>query len=242
MWEQITLETWNDVLTVLPTYAIRLGVALICGLLLGMERERKDKPAGLRTIVLISLGSALFMIVGNLVPFAYEWTDLSRIDPSRIASNVVTGIGFLGAGTIMRSRGSVQGLTTAAIIWVAAGVGMCAGIGFNILALGFTGLVLLALLAMDPLRVRLTRFGHTYEMEVIAPDDSLILRRILYVLDGHDVSRDNVDIRRVDENELRVAFVYRGYGGAALLLLESLARIDRVHGSKVGDEYEPKTL
>ena len=154
----------------------------------------------------------------------------------------MTGIGFLGAGTIIQSRGSVQGLTTAAIIWVAAGIGMCAGIGFNVLALGFTALVLLALLAMDPIRARLTRFGHTYEMEVVAPDDSLILRRILYVLDGHDISRDNVHMRRINAEELRVSFVYRGYGGAALLLLESLARIERVHGSKVGDEYAVDSL
>ncbi len=242
MLDQITLESWNDVVSLLPTYAVRMGVALVCGLILGMERERKDKPAGLRTIVLISLGSALFMIVGNLVPFAYQWTDLSRIDPSRIAANVVTGIGFLGAGTIIQSRGSVQGLTTAATIWVASGIGMCAGIGFNVLALGFTGLVLVALLAMDPIRVRLTHLGRTYEMEIVSPDDSLVLRRILYVLDGHDVSRDQIAISRIGEDEMRVAFVYRGSGGAALLLLESLARIDRVHGRKVGDDVDAHTL
>lgn len=238
----MTVESWNDILTLLPTYALRLAVAILCGFLLGMERERKDKPAGLRTIILISFGSALFMIVGNLVPFAYAWTDLTRIDPSRVAANVVTGIGFLGAGTIIHSRGSIQGLTTAAVIWVAAGIGMCAGIGYSVLALGCTGLVVVGLVAMDPIRARLTRLGHTYAMEVVAPNDSLALRRILYVLDGHDVSRDDVDICRVDDEELRIEFVYHGYSGAALRLLEAMAQIEQVHGSRFEDQHTLKNL
>lgn len=238
---EFAFDSWNDVVSALPTYGIRLGVALLCGLLLGMERERKDKPAGLRTIILISLGSALFMIVGNLVPYAYDWPDVSQIDASRIASNVVTGIGFLGAGTIIQARGSIQGLTTAAVIWVAAGIGMCAGLGYNAMAIGFTLLVLLALLALQPIRSRLTRLGHKYDLELVAPDDSLALQRILYVLDHHDVSHSDVNIRRETENELRVRFVYHGYSGAALRLLEAIARIEGVHGTKVDDRNMPQS-
>lgn len=229
----MSIETWSEALALLPTYAIRLGVALLCGIVLGIERERKDKPAGLRTIILISLGSALFMIVGNLVPFAYDWPGLARIDPSRVAAGVVAGVGFLGAGTIIQSRGSVQGLTTAAVIWVAAGVGMCAGIGYNILAVGFTGLVLIALLAMDPLRRRLTRFGKSYDINLILPNDSLALNRILYVLEGHDVMRSTVDIQAVSSDELRVSCVYHGYPGGALRLLESAAQIEGVRGTRI---------
>lgn len=231
-------ETWTDITSLLPVYAIRLTVALVCGILLGIERERKDKPAGLRTIILISLGSALFMIVGNLVPFAYEWTDLSRIDPSRIASNVVTGIGFLGAGTIIQSRGSVQGLTTAAVIWVAAAIGMCAGLGYVILAIGFTGLVLLALIAMNPIRERLSRLGHAFEIDVVAPDDSLVVYQILYVLDGHDIPREAIQIRRTENDELHIHGTYNGYGGAALRILEALSRIDGVHGPRMDADQD----
>lgn len=231
----MTIETWNEVITLLPTYAIRLSVALACGILLGMERERKDKPAGLRTIVLISLGSALFMIIGNLVPFAYEWPELARIDPSRVAAGVVTGIGFLGAGTIIQSRGSVQGLTTAAVIWVASAVGMCAGLGYNVMALGFTGLILLALIAMEPLRKRLTRLGHSYEIDLVVPNDSLALNRILYVLDGHDVTRNAVDLEALSGDELRLHCIYHGYAGGALRILEAVSRIDGVRGTRIDE-------
>lgn len=231
----MTVESWSELVYMLPTYALRLGVALVCGLLLGVERERKDKPAGLRTIVLISFGSALFMIAGNLVPYAYEWTDLTRVDPSRIASNVVTGIGFLGAGTIIQGRGSIQGLTTAAVIWVSAAIGMCAGLGAISLAIGSAVIVVIALVAMDPLRGFLIRFGTAYNVEITAPDDSLALRRILYVLDGHDVSRDEMDVQYIDDNELQIGFVYRGSGGAALRLIEAVSRIEGVHGSRLGD-------
>lgn len=225
------VESWNDVVTLLPAYALRMGVALLCGVLLGIERERKDKPAGLRTILLISVGSAIFMIVGNLVPFAYEWTDLSRVDPSRVAAGVVTGVGFLGAGTIIRSRGSVQGLTTAAIIWISSSVGMCAGLGYNVLALGFTGLVLLSLLAMDPIRAQISGFGRPFDIDVVAPDDTLALNRILCILEDHDIHRDRIAIRRTEADELHVHCVYRGYTGAALRILEALSRIKGVHGT-----------
>lgn len=232
---EMTPETFSEAVELLPIYVIRLGVALLCGILLGMERERKDKPAGLRTIVLISLGSALFMIVGNLIPFGYAWPDLARIDPSRVAAGVVTGIGFLGAGTIIQSRGSVQGLTTAAIIWVAAGVGMCAGLGYNVLALGFTGLVIVSLLAMEPLRRRLTRLGHSYTISLIVPNDTLALNRILYIFEGHDVVRSTVDIQAVNADELHVHCVYHGYAGAVLRLLETAAQIEGVRGTQLNE-------
>jgi putative Mg2+ transporter-C (MgtC) family protein len=146
---------------------------------------------------------------------------------------VVTGIGFLGAGTIIQARGSVQGLTTAAVIWVAAGIGMCAGLGLIVLALGFTGLVLLALVAMDPIRERLSQLGTAYEIDVVAPDDSLAVNRILYVLEGHDIHREGVRMERTDENELNIHCIYHGYGGAALRILEALSQIEGVHGRRV---------
>ncbi len=102
---------------------IKLLVAGLCGGLIGLERERDNKPAGIRTQMLVALGSALFMIVSLSVG-----SDL-RVDPSRIAAQVVTGIGFLGAGAIIRDRGSVRGMTTAASIWVVAAIGLTIGAG-----------------------------------------------------------------------------------------------------------------
>ena len=113
---------WLDVL-------FRLGVAAGLGALIGLERELDEKAAGLRTHMLVSLGSALFTMVG-----AYGFEDFAKggvsTDPSRIAAQVVTGIGFLGAGVIFRQGFTIRGLTTAASLWVVAAVGMAAGAGF----------------------------------------------------------------------------------------------------------------
>ncbi|MFA5506236.1 MAG: MgtC/SapB family protein [Vulcanimicrobiota bacterium] len=145
-------ESYELWLSLAPEHALKLGVAFVCGLLLGLEREHRDKPAGLRTIVLISVGSALYMIVGDLVALVSQApAELVRADPSRIGSEVVSGIGFLGAGTIIHSRGSVHGLTTAATIWVAAAVGLCAGVGFHLTALATTLFVLVILVTLTPL-------------------------------------------------------------------------------------------
>jgi putative Mg2+ transporter-C (MgtC) family protein len=109
---------------------VRLAVAAGLGAAIGLERELDEKAAGLRTHMLVSLGSALFTMVG-----AYGFEDFTKngsisTDPSRIAAQVVTGIGFLGAGVIFRQGFTIRGLTTAASLWVVAAVGMAAGAGF----------------------------------------------------------------------------------------------------------------
>jgi putative Mg2+ transporter-C (MgtC) family protein len=104
--------------------SIRLLVALVIGIIIGMEREIQHKAAGLRTSVLICLGSTIFTL--SSIGFA---TISSNVDPSRIAAQIVTGIGFLGAGTIIQTRGSVHGLTTAATIWVMSALGVAVGFG-----------------------------------------------------------------------------------------------------------------
>ena len=105
--------------------AIRLAVALGLGGLVGLEREIHGSDAGLRTHILVSVGSALMMIVSILMSQAFPGSD-----PARISAQVVSGIGFLGAGSILRSTGSVRGLTTAASIWAIAGIGLAIGAGF----------------------------------------------------------------------------------------------------------------
>ncbi|MGI8827697.1 MAG: MgtC/SapB family protein [Chloroflexota bacterium] len=127
--------------------ALRLGLALVLGSLVGLERERGDRAAGLRTHALVCLGSALFMLVS-----AYGLTDLAvnpqiKLDPTRIAAQVVSGIGFLGAGTIIFRREIVRGLTTAAGLWVVAGIGLAVGAGMYLPAFLSTlgSLVILAM-------------------------------------------------------------------------------------------------
>ncbi len=116
--------------------AIRLAIALFLGGLLGFERELSAKPAGLRTHMLVAEGAALFMVCGMLLMQQYSQpTAGGLIDPSRIGSTIVTGVGFLGGGMILRSRDRVFGLTTAAGIWVAAAIGMLVGAGYYFIAI-----------------------------------------------------------------------------------------------------------
>jgi putative Mg2+ transporter-C (MgtC) family protein len=109
---------------------IKLGVSLLAGAIIGAEREYRSKNAGFRTIILITLGSTLFTIISYVMAGSY--------DPARIASNIITGIGFLGAGAIFKEGVTVKGLTTAAVIWVSAAIGMAIGIG----QYAFAGVVL----------------------------------------------------------------------------------------------------
>ena len=118
----------------------RLSVALILGMLIGVERLFVHKEAGMKTHALVSLGSALFVVISELIVIKY--TNLGGFDPTRIASQVIVGIGFLGAGSIMLQGSRLKGLTTAGGLWVNAGVGMASGLGFYSLAFISTILVL----------------------------------------------------------------------------------------------------
>jgi MgtC family len=142
---QLPTLNWDESL-------LRLALAALLGGLIGVERELREREAGLRTHLLVSLGSALFTIVGayGFHAFLNSGASVVRADPTRIAAQIVTGIGFLGAGAIIRQGLSVRGLTTAATLWVVAAVGLAAGAGYYSVAVITTGLVLLALW---PLRI-----------------------------------------------------------------------------------------
>jgi putative Mg2+ transporter-C (MgtC) family protein len=131
---------------------LRLALAAAMGAAIGIERERRGREAGLRTHLLVSLGSALFTIVSayGFHSFLASGASVVRADPTRIAAQIVTGIGFLGAGAIIRQGLSVRGLTTAATLWVVAAIGLAAGAGYYSAAVVATVLVLVSLW---PLRI-----------------------------------------------------------------------------------------
>jgi putative Mg2+ transporter-C (MgtC) family protein len=123
---------------------VKIAIAFVLGGVLGLERELSQHPAGLRTHILVSIGSAGMMLLGFGL-----WQDAGMragIDPGRVAQGVITGIGFIGAGSIMKEGFSVHGLTTAASIWVACGVGMMVAAGMLTLAVFTTGVALLTLI------------------------------------------------------------------------------------------------
>jgi len=130
-------------------YIIRLLVASFLGAIIGVERDIHGRAAGLRTNLLVSLGAALFMLISEQIAITFSSApdSLIRVDPGRIAAQIVTGIGFLGAGTIIKYGFTVKGLTTAACLWLSAALGMSAGAGYIDLAIvatvvGLAGLIL----------------------------------------------------------------------------------------------------
>ena len=131
-------------------FVIRLLVATALGSIIGLDREYRTKAAGFRTHVLVALGSALFMIIS-----VHGFDDLPkdqmtlRMDPARIAAQVVTGIGFIGAGTIIFQKNVVKGLTTAAGMWVTAAIGLACGVGMYVMAIVSTLLVLICFEAFN---------------------------------------------------------------------------------------------
>ncbi|MEO5986813.1 MAG: MgtC/SapB family protein [Candidatus Limnocylindria bacterium] len=130
--EDLTLATQLEL-------TARLVVALVLGAVIGWERELQRMPAGFRTHALVALGAAIFTVVG-----AYAFTG-SNSDPTRVAAQIVSGIGFLGGGAILHYGGTVRGLTTAASLWAVAGVGMAAGAGLLVMATISTALIIIAL-------------------------------------------------------------------------------------------------
>lgn len=126
---------------------IRLSVAVGLGLLIGAERLLVKEAAGMKTHALVSLGAAVFIVVSEMI--ALKYGNLASFDPSRIASQVIVGIGFLGAGSIILQGSRLIGLTTASGLWVTAGIGMAAGFGFFNIALITTILVLFVLIIVN---------------------------------------------------------------------------------------------
>lgn len=126
---------------------MRLGLAAILGGLIGLERDIHGRAAGLRTHLLVSLGSAVFMVLSIFVASTAHGATFSS-DPGRIAAQVIAGIGFLGAGVIIKERATVRGLTTSACLWMVAGVGMAAGAGYPIVAVITTAFALIGLIVL----------------------------------------------------------------------------------------------
>ena len=151
---------------------IRLLAAALLSGLIGIEREAKQQPAGLRTHLLVGTGSCLMMIlsVTGFDAFLDRGSDAIRFDPARIPSYVISGIGFLGAGTIIVHRGSVKGLTTAASIWVASGLGLVVGIGMYFVAVLTTVIVLIALSILGKLEAKYLPSHTQKEISLVAED------------------------------------------------------------------------
>ena len=161
---------------------IRMLVALALGALIGYERELRAKGAGVRTHILVALGAALFMIISQ-----YGFAGADRFDAARVAAGVVTGIGFLGGGIIMK-KNHVFGLTTAAGLWVTGAIGMAAGCGLFLMAAVCTALVLICLELLNYYSIR---FGQKEVLAVFSSDDQFALVKAVENL-GKEVEHCNI--------------------------------------------------
>lgn len=182
---------------------IRLGVALLIGGIVGAERERHKKAVGLRTLILISVGSALFMILS--IRISILWGG----EPSRIAANIVSGIGFLGAGVILEERGRVVGLTTAATIWLTAALGMAAGAGEYILAVGATviSIIVLILFTRFEEHLNISSEGRTYRITTKTSWDKY--KQLKTLFKEHHLPID-ANKQEKDENDMVCTFEVYG--------------------------------
>jgi putative Mg2+ transporter-C (MgtC) family protein len=183
---------------------LRLGAAAALGAAVGFERELRDREAGMRTHLLVALGSCLFTLVSayGFHEFLTNGGNVVRADPSRIAAQIVTGIGFLGAGAIIREGLSVRGLTTAGSLWVVAAVGMACGAGFYLPAVAATALTLIALGPMRILAHRLVeRFREEENRIIVELQEGQGVRQLLDALP--DVRQFEVE----DERDRRVVTI-----------------------------------
>lgn len=181
---------------------IQIFVAAVLGGIVGYERERLKRPAGLRTHILVCVGSTIAMQT-NIFLVA-EYINIVNVDPSRIGASVVSGIGFLGAGTIIREGASVKGLTTAASLWAVACIGLAIGSGFYIGGIAATVIVILTLTLFFRFRKSIRTTRSHYALEILTKTDPGQLGRIGTTLGKLNIIIDDIEMEPHDKELTRV--------------------------------------
>ncbi|MBM7646257.1 putative Mg2+ transporter-C (MgtC) family protein [Scopulibacillus daqui] len=185
-------------------FIARLVLAGVLGALIGFERERRYKEAGLRTHFLVAVGSALIMIISKYAFNDILHHDKVELDPSRVAAQVVSGVGFLGAGTILVQRASVRGLTTAAGLWATSAVGLSVGAGLYLVGVLGALLVLLGLEVLN-LLFRSVLPNKTYKLTVSAYSNEITSQIIdILTADNLTVTEYQVNLKQVENETLYV--------------------------------------
>jgi putative Mg2+ transporter-C (MgtC) family protein len=207
-------------------FAVRLIIAAALGALVGAEREIHGHPAGIRTHMLVALGSGVFTVLSI---HGFGQGPGAGIDPTRIAAQIVSGIGFLGAGAILKDGVVIRGLTTAAGLWATAAVGLAAGAGEYVIAAVSAGIILVSLWPINALAERL--HGTTLpEVQL-----RLVLERVDLVgeisaaLASHKVEIGSIGTQRTGKDEFRADLSLRGRSSASILAaIDAIGRIDGV--------------
>lgn len=184
----------------------KLLLSMLLGAVVGFERRRKGQTAGVRTFSLISMGATLAMLLSIYVP--QEYMGLKNGDPGRIAAQVITGIGFLGAGAIIQMKGSVRGLTTAAGIWMVAIIGMAVGLGMYWLSVVASGLILFILVLLEGIERRVTRGAESRIIRIRTADILHDISDYRAVLREHKIHLNNFYVDyNFDANETHLNLI-----------------------------------
>lgn len=178
--------------------ATRVSVAFIIGAVIGLEREFRNKPAGLRTMILISVGSCLFTILSK---------NASTASPDRIASNVLTGIGFIGAGVIFKEGITVNGLTTAALIWVTAALGMAIGYHNYPIAIVVSSMVVIVLFVLEPVQEVINRLHRVKDYKITTVETGLEFKKDLEVF--FQQQRMTYNCMKIIKEKMDAIYIYR---------------------------------
>jgi len=183
---------------------LRIFVGFLLSGIIGIEREGINRPAGLRTHILVGTGSTLIMITGIFLAETYPDTDAARL-----GAQVVSGIGFLGAGTIIKEGVSVRGLTTAASLWATAGIGLACGAGFLLPAVFTTAIVMFSLIFFQKLNRVLTSRRHEIRINVLCTNEPGQIGAIGTYLGNENVQIKQISIHDEQEKSLRLKIVVR---------------------------------
>ncbi len=218
-------------MTVIPSYEIfiRLAAALIAGGAIGFERERDSQPAGLRTHMIVSLGAALVMILSINMGIEYG------SDPARLAAQVVSGIGFLGAGAILRFGFNVKGLTTASTLWTTAMVGLAIGYGYYLVALFAVIIMLIVLTLVERFEKKFVRVNVIRTVVIDVRDREGIIREVRKTISkmADAVMAFNVQ-KSIKNKHLRIEIVARFNRNEKLEdMMEVISAIESVRGIKI---------
>lgn len=232
------MQSWIEALGLLEmnelTVAVRILLSVLCGGALGLERTRKLRPAGLRTYMLVSLGACIVMMTGIYL-FQYLGPGF---DPARMAAQVVSGIGFIGAGTIMVTRYyRVKGLTTAAGLWVSAAMGLAIGVGFYLGAVITCLAILLIMIFADALETRYTRSLRRMHIYLVL-DDANHLPRLLRLIREKDIAVSELETTSSDISQGVGLFctlklpAHRDHAETAAMIedLESVLFLEEIEG------------
>lgn len=172
-------------------YMFRIVIAAACGAVIGIERSKRQKEAGIRTHLIVAIGSALMMVVSK-----YAFDDVVGADASRIAANVITGVSFLGAGVIFVKDSSIKGLTTAAGIWATSGIGLAVGGGMIMVGIFSTVLIILVQIYLHKYAGNIEGALNTYIKVTLKSNQSNAMRRLISCLDEHQIEVVNQRVKR----------------------------------------------